>query len=217
MVEKKWVKNSSYEMAWNMLKDSSSIQVGTVTTRISADKNYLTVITQVHLKNVSAPWIDSTVAEIETLKPVRHASYNMQRDMVLNFGKIVTGYYYDKRKGTNTKISDTVSAEYFDSNLYPVLIGWLPLENGYQKEISIYDYNPNAKIGVIKASIRNVSSGTYQTDKNGLREVWVVNISDEIGNGANGVSTYYFDKKDRKLWKQEIDANGRKMEMKLVE
>jgi len=215
--DKKWIKNANYQMTWYALKDTSKFEIGKVTTQILTDKNNLTVITQVSMKNMKTPWIDSTVANIKTLKPVRHSSFNMQRDMVLNFGKIVTGSYNDKMKKNKSLISDTTKIDYFDSNLYPVLIGWLPLDNNYKQDISIYDYNPSAKIGVIKASVKNVTSNTYQTDKNGMRNVWVVTVSDEIGNGENGVSTYYFDKEDRKLWKQEIDANGRKMMMKLVE
>lgn len=91
----------------------------------------------------------------------------MQRDMVLNFGKVVTGFYYDKMKDEKTIIGDTTKTGYFDSNLYPILLGWLPLSETYKQDISIYDYNPSAKIGVIKASVKNVSSSTIKTDKNG--------------------------------------------------
>lgn len=215
--DKKWVNNTSYQMTWYVLRDTAKFEMGKVTTQISIDKANLTVVTQVSMKNMKTPWVDSTVANLKTLNPIRHSSYNMQRDMVLNFGKIVTGYYNDKIKKIKTIVNDTTNSGYFDSNLYPILIGWLPLRNNYTQEILIYDYNPSAKIGVIKASIKHVSSSTYQTDKNGMRDVWVVNVADEIGNGDNGISTYYFDKRDRKLWKQEIDANGRKMMMKLVE
>jgi hypothetical protein len=215
--EKKWVKNAYYEMVWYAIKDTAKYEIGKVTTKILADNKNLTVVTKVSMKNMKAPWIDSTVAEIKTLKPIKHTSYNTQRDMVLNFGKVVTGFYNDKMKIKTSMISDTTKNDYFDSNLYPVLIGWLPLKNDYNQDISIYDYNPSAKIGVIKASIRNVTSQTYLTDKNGIRNVWVVTVSDEIGNGENGVSTYYFDKVDRKLWKQEINASGNKMMLKLVE
>lgn len=215
--DKRWIKNTTYQMTWYTLKDTAKFEMGRVTTQISTDKTNLTVVTQVSMKNMKTPWVDSTVANLKTLKPIRHSSYNMQRDMVLIFGKIVTGFYNDKMKKSETIVSDTTKSDYFDSNLYPVLIGWLPLDNNYKQDISIYDYNPSAKIGVIKASVKSVSSSTYQTDKNGIREVWVVTVSDEIGNGENGVSNYYFDKADRKLWKQEIDANGRKMMMKLVE
>jgi hypothetical protein len=215
--EKEWIKNSSYQMTWYALKDTSKFELGKVTTQILTDKKNLTIVTNVNMKNMKTAWVDSTIADTKTLKPIRHASYNMQRDMVLNFGEIVTGFYNDKMKKSTSIINDTTHTGYFDSNLDPVLIGWLPLADNYKQYISIYDYNPAAKIGVIKASVKNVTSSTYLTDKNGLRNVWVVTVSDEIGKGENGVSTYYFDKADRRLWKQEIDANGRKMMMKLVE
>lgn len=215
--DKKWVSNTIYQMIWYALEDSEKFEIGKVTTQILKTKKNLTVITQVNIKNVKAPWTDTTVANLKTLKPIRHSSYNMQRDMILNFGEIVTGLYNDKIKKTKTLINDTTKNGYFDSNLYPVVIGWLPLCNGYKQDISIYDYNPTAKIGVLKASVKNVTDSNYQTDKSGIRNVWVVTVSDEIGNGENGVSTYYFDKIDRRLWKQEMEANGRKMMLKLVE
>ena len=215
--DKKWIRNSNYQMTWYALKDTSKFEMGKVTTQITTDARTLTVITNVSMKNMKTPWVDSAVAELKTLKPMRHSSYNMQRDMVLNFGRIVTGFYNDKMKKSKTLISDTTHLDYFDSNLYPVLLGWLPLQDNYKQEILIYDYNPSAKIGVIKAVVKNVSSSTYQTDKNGIRDVWVVTVTDEIGNGENGISTYFFDKEDRKLWKQDIEVKGRKMMMKLVE
>jgi hypothetical protein len=134
----------------------------------------------------------------------------MQRDMVLHFGKIVTGYYEDKIKKTNTLISDTTHEGYFDSNLYPSLLRWLPLSEGYKREMSIYDYNPAGKIGVIKANIKSVNSGSYQSTTDVKRDVWILVVADELG-GGNSFSTYYIDKADRSLWKQEINAGGRIM------
>lgn len=212
--ESKWVKNANYKMVWYALKDTAKIEIGKIATQILTADKTLMVVTNVSMKNMKVPWVDTTVAEMKTLQPIRHSSYNMQRDMVLNFGKVVTGFYNDKMKSKISIVSDTTKSDYFDSNLYPVLIGWLPLRNGFKQDISIYDHNPSAKIGVIKASITNVTSNTYQTEKNGIRKVWVVTVTDEISNGVN---TYYFDKVNRTLWKQEIDANGRKMMMKLVE
>lgn len=57
----------------------------------------------------------------------------------------------------------------------------------------------------------------YQTEKNGIRNVWVVWVSNEIVQNKNSSSTYFIDKENRNLWKQEIEVNGRKMMMKLVE
>ncbi len=215
--ERKWIHNSSYKMTWYVVKDTTKLAIGAVSTQISTDKKQLTVITQVNMRNMKSPWIDSTVADLSTLRPIRHSSYNMQRDMVLNFGKIVTGFYHDKTKKVNTSISDTTQTKYFDSNLYPILIGWLPLSTTYRKDISIYDYNPSAKIGVIKASVKQVTSGEYKSLKNGLRSVWIVTVTDEISDDPNSVNTYYFDKEDRRLWKQDIESKGRKMMMLLEE
>ena len=215
--DKKWIKTQTYQMKWFALKDSAKFEMGSVSTQIINDNKYLTIITRFNMKNSKAPWEDTTVAEIKTLKPIRHSSYNMQRDIAINFGKIVTGFYNDKTKQQNTIISDTTTSEYFDSNLYPALIGWLPLNGGYKQDISIYEYNPSGKIGVIKATINDVKSGTYQSSLSGTKNVWVVTVTDEIGNGKDDFMTYYIDKTDRRLWKQEINAGGRKMLMQLIE
>ena len=211
--EKKWIKNNSYQMTWYGLKDNTKFEIGTVSTQIITSNNKLTLVTQVAIKNINTPWVDSSVAELKSLKPSYHSSFNMQREMALHFGTVVTGFYNDKVKMNNTIITDTTKSDYFDSNLYPYLISILPLAEGYEKEISIYDYNPSAKIGVIKAFVKQVKSGTYQSLKSGTRDVWVVTVSDEIGNGENGISIYYFDKAERKLWKQEINAGARSMVM----
>jgi hypothetical protein len=209
--EKKWIKSETYQMTWFAMKDTIKFEIGEVSTQILTDKNYITIVTEVKMKNSKEPWIDTTIANISTLTPVRHASYNMQRDMVLNFGKTVTGYYNDKIKQQNYPVSDTTFKEYFDSNLYPALIAWLPLDEGYKQDISIYDYNPSGKKGVIKASIMNVTSGTYESINSGMRDVWVLTVADETGNGKNDFMIYYIDKTDRKLWKQEINTAGRNM------
>ncbi len=215
--ESKWIKNQTYQMKWFAIKDTLKFEVGTVSTQIISDKKYVTIITQVNMKTVKETWVDTTIAEIETLKPIRHTSYNVQRDVVVNFGKIVTGFYHDKTKQQNTIISDTTTEAYFDSNLYPVLIGWLPLKEGFKRDISIYDYNPSGKTGVIKASVNDVRSGTYESAFSGVRNVWIITVSDEIGDGKNDFMIYYIDKADRKLLNQEINLGERKMMMQLIE
>ena len=63
--------------------------------------------------------------------------------MVLRFGKIVTGYYYDKLK-TMTELSDTTTGKYFDSNLYPYLLSLVPMKEGFTAGF-IFDHNPAGK------------------------------------------------------------------------
>jgi hypothetical protein len=203
--EKQWLKNRSYEMSWYLLNDTTKIEIGTITTYISITKKVLVMITKVSMNNGNSSWIDSTHASIKTLKPIRHSSYNKQRDIILNFGDVVTGSYHDKLKSQSTIIRDTVIGDYFDSNLYPLLITCLPLKEDYRKDIFIYDYNPNTKIGIMKVSIVGIKGGVYHSRKDGRKDVWIVSITDEISNAA---SKYYIDKRDRTLWKQEITAGG---------
>lgn len=215
-VERKWMSSQKYEMVWYALRDTARFEIGKVLTEINNSADKITVITQVNMKRSNTPWIDSTIAMANDLSPVYHSSYNAQRDMALNFGKIVTGYYSDKIKKTTTIIKDTTKEDYFDSNLYPVILTWLPLKEGYKQDISIYDYNPSGRIGVIKASVEDVKKGKHETERSGSREVWIVTVSDEIG-GSDSKMTYYIDQADRKLWKQEINAGARKMLMLRVE
>lgn len=209
--ESKWIKNVNYQMGWYVMRDTTKMKIADVHTSIKTDKNYITIITEVKMLNTTAQWIDTTIAELKTLKPIRHSSFNAQRDMNIVFGKVVSGYYHDKLKKEITVISDTTTTLYFDSNIYPTLINWLPLKEGYQQEISIYDYNP-AVNGVIGAGIKNVQSGSFNTDA-GVKDVWIVTVKDDIAKGANDHFVYYIDKQDRRLWMQEINAGGRKMRM----
>jgi len=213
-LENKWIKDEAYKMAWYMVRDTARVEIGTVSTQLTTNKDRLITVTSVSMKGMKENWIDSSICVRNTLSPIRHASYNGQRDMVLNFGRVVTGFYRDKMRKKDTAISDTTRTPYFDSNLYPVLIRWLPLKEGFTQKIAIYDYNPSAKVGVISASVDKVGTGTYSSKTAGLRNVWVVDVTDEISNGK---STYFVDKQDRRLWKQTMEAGGRNMMMVVIE
>jgi hypothetical protein len=210
--QKKWVKNETYQMKWYAIKDTAKFEIGSVVTDVITDVKNISVVTQVQIKNAATSWTDSTVAEIKTFKPVMHSSYNAQRDMGLKFGKVVTGFYKDKLNKKYTVVTDTTHSNYFDSNIYPVLLRWLPLKDGYTKVISIYDYNP-AKSGVRNAVITEVKSGQYASVRSGTRNVWLLKVKDEIAGNTEGYSIYTIDKSDRKLWKQEVIVGGRKMMM----
>lgn len=205
------IKNENYEMTWFMEIDTSKIEIGKIKTEIKKIKNNVLIITSVKLNQVQTKWVDTTLANINNLKPIYHSSYNQQRDMVLNFDKKVTGYYFDKRTNSKNKITETTTGSYFDSNMYPQLIRWLPLNNGYQKTISIFDYSPNAKTGVIKAFIRNVEKGKIS----GNKDVWIVKATDDISDNK-AISTYYIDINTRQIIRQEVDMQGRKMIMELI-
>lgn len=217
VVNQRWVQPGTYTMTWYMLRGSSRSEMGKVTTTLSENGKNLVVETRVQLKGMNTPWIDSTVADRRTLQPVFHSSSNMQRDMRIWFGKVVRGWHYDKMKKTTTERLDTLAQDYFDSNLYPALIGWLPLKEGYRATLKIYDFNPDARSGVLRAFVQEVKSDTITLGSGTPTAVWAVKVSDEIGNGENGTSTYYFSKANRKLLQQKIVAGKREMLMELSE
>lgn len=209
------IKSDTSNMSWFMLNDSLKMHIGDIETQIQVEEEMILIITTVNMVHSPTRWIDSTIVETLNFQPMYHSSYNDQRDMVLTFGEKITGYYFDKQTESNTQISETYNGSFFDSNFYPQLIRLLPLEENYSNTISIFDYNPNATIGVITATI----IGTEETilNFNGTkRQVWKVKTTDDISNNS-AFSTYYIDQSTRELLQQEVDFGGRKMIMELVE
>jgi len=211
--DSKLIKNENYEMNWFMEVDCSKIEIGKIKTEIKKGENNVLIVTTVKMNQAQTKWVDTTIASINTLKPIYHSSYNQQRDMVLNFTKKVIGHYFDKKTNTKRKIYETTSGSYFDSNIYPQLIRWLPLNNKYHKTISIFDYNPTAKTGVIKASIKNVEKAKMHGNSD--RDIWIVTVTDDISDNKI-IMTYYIDSNTRQIIRQEIDMAGRKMVMELI-
>jgi hypothetical protein len=209
------LKPETTKMQWFMLKDSLKIPIGTIETQIQKKREKIYVITTVEMKQSPTKWVDSTIVKSKNFEPLYHSSFNQQRDMVLKFGKNITGYYLDKQTGTKTQIEEGADKHFFDSNFYPQLIRLLPLKNGYSNIISIFDYNPSSQIGVITATIKNTEESSMNYNDKDIK-VWKVKTTDEISNNS-ATSTFYIDKSTRKILKQEIDFGGRKMLMELVE
>ncbi len=202
------IKNEVYSMIWYALKDTAKVEIGKVETQILKSGKNITVSSTVKMKNMP-DWKDETVAEFSNFSPVKHTSFNVQRDILLDFGKenTVTGYYLDRTKNNRTEINETTEGKFFDSNLYTQLIRWLPLKEGYTTEMAIFDYNPASGKGIMKAYITGTKKGTYKN-----KTVWMVSVTDDISQ-QKAVSTYYIDSKTRELLKQEIDMGPRKMVM----
>src|SRR5438045_3432921 len=118
-VEKKWIRNEHYKMGWYSITDTTETEIGSITTVIKKNNDSIMVIAEITRMQMKGQWIDSTIADSKNMMPIYHSSYNQRRDMVLHFGKIVTGYYHDKIKNTKDNINDTTNESYFDSNIYP--------------------------------------------------------------------------------------------------
>lgn len=212
-LESQYIKDEISDAVWYAVKGDQKMEIGKITSEVKKlDKNRLLLKTTVKMNQApDKPWTDSTVVRISDFQPMYHSSYNMMRDMVIKFEKNKsTGYYFDKKSQKKDIIDEKISTEYFDSNAYPAIIRFMPLKENLSVEIPIFDYNPAAKKGVIKAYVENVTKG----DLNG-KKVWIVKTTDDILD-RKSVVTYYIDTSTRKALKQEIDSDGRKMVMESV-
>lgn len=212
-LESKFIKNETSNAIWYAQQGDQKMEIGKITNEVKkVDKTTLLIKTTVKMNQApDKPWVDSTLVKISNFQPIYHSSYNMMRDMVLKFDKNkATGYYLDKKNQKKDQIDEKISTEYFDSNSYPGLIRFLPLKEHYSTEMPIFDYNPAAKKGVVKAYIEDVNIG----ELNG-KKVWIVKVTDDIQDRKT-IVTYYLDSDTREVLKQEIDSNGRKMVMETV-
>jgi len=208
-LESKYIEDESSEVSWKMENAGKTIEIGKVTTEFKKlNKKDLLIKTTVRMKQAPELWVDSTIIKISNFQPVYHSSFNSMRNMSLRFDKNkVTGYYLDKKSQKKDLIDEASTSTYFDSNSYPAMIRFLPLKENYTSEISIFDYNPAAKKGIVKAYIEKVENGEYNGKK-----VWIVQTTDDISDRKT-VVTYYINRLTRKMIKQEINAGGRKMIM----
>ncbi|WP_068944681.1 DUF3108 domain-containing protein [Chryseobacterium timonianum] len=207
-INSKWVKDETSESVWYAENAGTKIEIGSIITELKKlNSTELLIKTTVKMKQApDAQWTDSTIVKTSNFTPEYHSSYNSMRDMVLKSGKDkVTGYYLDKKSQKKDNI-DMPATQYFDSSSYATLIRFLPLQEHYSAEISIFDYNPKSeKKGMMKAYILDTQKSEYKG-----KAVWVMKTNDDISSKTT-TTTYYIDPVTRKIVKQEMDMSGRKM------
>tara|TARA_R110002051_G_scaffold212635_2_gene277721 strand:+ start:5382 stop:6113 length:732 start_codon:yes stop_codon:yes gene_type:complete len=209
------LKDENYRMIWYLEKDTAKLEIGKISTNIKVHNHNVCVTKSVALVGVHSKWVDTTIAKIKNLKPIYFSSFNEERDMVLKFDEFITGYFFDKKANDKIDIGIVKSNLYFDSNIYPQLIRWLPLKSEYQAVIKIFDYKPYGISGALNVYIMNTVKGEYIASEDDIRSVWIVTVADEIGDGKT-INTYYIDTETRKIWKQEVVTAGRKMVMEVI-
>ena len=212
-INSKLIKDETSESVWYAENAGTKIEIGSIITEIKKlNKTDLLFKTTVKMKQApDAQWTDSTIVKTSNFTPEYHSSYNSMRDMVLKSDKDkVTGYYLDKKTQKKDNI-DIPATQYFDSSSYAMLIRFLPWKVHYYAEISIFDYNPKSeKKGMMKAYILDTQKSEYKG-----KTVWVVKTNDDISNKTT-TTTYYIDPVTRKIVKQEMDMNGRKMFLEMT-
>jgi hypothetical protein len=208
--EKKWLKDGKYEMGCYALNGGNKVEVSSFAYEIKLHKETFSLFTNMTLTGASGQWIDTCIAAAGSLKPLYRSSFNPNRELVLHYGKEVTGYYYDKQTQKRNTVKEPVNEAFFDSYLYPYVLGLLPLTSGYHASLLVYDYKPEHKGNIKKAIIEEVKNSIYVSSLTGTHKTWLVSVLEQA---TNDKYEYYIDQETRRIWKIDIVTKGQRLQM----
>lgn len=201
----KLLRSTHFEMSYSVVSGRQASAISSFDVDIVVNGKTISVFTQIKLPSGNSIWTDTTVADIATLVPVYRSSDNSSRKYHVKYGNIIEGYYFDKQSGKGSQIRESGKGEFFDSYLYPYLLGALPLSSGYKATLPVYEYKPGSTSKVSDVRITEVKSSMHRTGISGEHAVWQVSVWEE---GTDVKYEYYIDKETRKLWKAEILASN---------
>ncbi len=211
-IDKKWIKNNVSEMGYFSVSGGQTVEICSFVIDSRTDNNKLSLYTTLNFLGSNEQWLDTSIADGNTFKPIYRSSFRTNQEYVLKFDKEVTGYYYDKKAKKRNVIKEPIKEAFFDSYMYPYLLGTLPLTAGYKKDLVVYDYKPENSGNIKKVKIEEVKSNIYFSQLTGEHKVWQVNVFEEF---TKDKYEYYIDKVTRKIWKITIFSKG--MELLLVD
>jgi hypothetical protein len=210
VLDKKWIRNGTYELACFAEAGGKQVEYSSFTIQVNAGNKTLAVYTAFQMTGSNDITVDTSISDGNTFKPLYRSSFSKSKDMVLHYGKEVTGFYYDKQTKKRHSVKEAVNNAFFDSYTYPYLLGLLPLTSGYKSDLAVYDYKPGNPTNTKKARIEEVKSNMYVSSVTGEHKVWQVNVFEEATRDSY---TYYIDKDTRRLWKIEILTQGQRLLM----
>lgn len=206
-INKNFIKSTHFEMAYFSVSGRQTVEISSFDAEISVNGKTISVYTRLSLPTGNTMWTDTSIADVTTLKPIYRSSNNSDKQYHIKYGNKIEGYYYDKQSKKGFQVKENSKGDFFDSFIYPYLLGALPLTSGYKALLPTYEYKPGAKSNVSNTRITEVKSSMYKSDITGEHAVWQVSVFEE---GTNVKYEYYIDKESRKLWKVEILApNGK--------
>ena len=203
--DKKWLQNGKTEMGYYVVDGSRQVEICSFTMDVKADDKTFAVYTTLQFLNSDEKWIDTSIAEAKTFTPVYRSCYHKDKEYVIKYGKVVSGYYIDRKNQKKNLIKEPVKETFFDSYTYPYLLSLLPLDAGYKTDLMLYDYQPANNSNITRARLEEVKSNIHVSSLTGKHEVWQVSVLEEATNDRY---QYYIDKKTRRIWKVDVYAKG---------
>ncbi|OJJ19116.1 hypothetical protein BKI52_20075 [marine bacterium AO1-C] len=150
--------------------------------------------------------IDSALITLDNFQPIYHAGINPRRNIQLKYdyatGKIM-GSYTPKKQAKPQAIDQKVLTPYFDSNVYEMMLRFLPLKPSLKAKFPAYAYESEEKNGVRWYQIQEVTLQKFND-----QPCFVVKVKNKQGQ----VIHYWINQQNRTLHKYEIQLpNGRKV------
>jgi len=204
---KNLIKTTHYEMSYFAVLGQQTLEISSFDVNVEVDGKTISVYTRINSPAGNSIWSDTSIADINTLKPIYRSSDNSDKQYHIKYGNAIEGYYYDKKSNRGNQIKDNNKGSFFDSFIYPYLLGALPLTSGYKAILPVYEYKPEAKNLISNTRITEVKNSMYRSEVTGEHAVWQISVFEE---GTNVKYEYYIDKESKKLWKVEILASNGK-------
>lgn len=206
--EKKWLKNGRSEMGYFSMIEGRQVEICSFMIDVNSNGKTLSIFTTLKFLHSDEQWVDTAISDAHTFSPIYRSSFSTAKDYVLKYGKEITGHHFNKQTRERTAIKEPVTEPCFDSYTYPYLLGLLPLNTGYKKNLAVYDYKPGNGANIKKARIEEVKNNIYVSSLTGEHKVWQVSIFEEATNDSY---EYYIDKNTRRIWKVEIRSKGQEL------
>lgn len=199
------LKSGKTEMTYFAVNGGRKVEIGSFVIDITSNNKTLSVFTTLQFVNSIDKWVDTSISDASTLRPIYRSSYNKDNDYVLKYNKEVIGYHYNKQTKQRTTIQEPATDVFFDNYAYPYFLGLLPLTTGYKKDLAVFDYKPENKSNISKTRIEEVKNNIYVSNLSGEHKVWQVSVFEEASNDKY---VYNVDKETNRIWKIEILAKG---------
>ncbi len=185
-----------------IFSDSTSRSLGTATSSIELfkedDRGLLNVILIQNFR--LGTMYDTLVVDSRTLRPIRY------RNELTGFQTVKVDYSPDGRvtgqvirDTTETAIDTTMTGVFFDAAGFQALIPALPLGDGYEVEIPVYNYQSGA--ATVKVKVVGSDSIEYEGEP---RDIWLVAYSPN----PNTTAMLSIDKSSGSILLAESDLGG---------
>ena len=124
--DKKFIKNTHFEMSYFAVSGRQTLELSSFDVEVKVNSKTISVYTSINSPAGNSIWIDTSIADINTLKPIYRSSDNSDKKYHIKYGNLIEGYYYDKKSNKGSQVVDNYNGGFFDSYIYPYLLGALP-------------------------------------------------------------------------------------------